>query len=296
MNEHAAVAACCTELYGHPLASTLMGLSFHPGGLRLTEKLATLAGVGPDSLVLDAGSGNGVSAVHLAKTHGCAVVGVTLEPQGVQAGRVLAQRSGVAGQVEFLQSDVAKNDLPADHFDVVLMECVLSSIHNKARMVDRLCRSLKPGGRLALSDVTRNGSLPGEWAGPVMSALCLNDALGLDEYARLFENAGLTVEASDQEDLVVSQFIQGVRGALLVAEVAAKLGKLGVDVRHISTAKRILDDVDGLVRGGVLGYGVVVAKKGTLWNLHESSNQPTTGEKNNGAQADSERQTSPHQP
>ncbi len=52
------VAACCTALYSHPLASWLLGESLHPGGLALTDVLADIAGIGIDSRVLDAGCGH----------------------------------------------------------------------------------------------------------------------------------------------------------------------------------------------------------------------------------------------
>ena len=55
------VAACCTTLYSHHLASWLMGDSLHPGGLDLTDRLADIARIGIDSRVLDAGCGHGSS-------------------------------------------------------------------------------------------------------------------------------------------------------------------------------------------------------------------------------------------
>jgi len=76
------LAACCVASYDYPATRWVLGDSWHPGGLPLTTRLAEAAGVGPGSLVLDAGSGRGATPVHLAKTIGCRVVGLTLEPGG----------------------------------------------------------------------------------------------------------------------------------------------------------------------------------------------------------------------
>ena len=51
------LAACCVDVYSHPIARWLFGDSFHPGGLALTQRVARLAGVGPGPRVLDLGSG-----------------------------------------------------------------------------------------------------------------------------------------------------------------------------------------------------------------------------------------------
>ena len=64
------IRTCCATTYGHPFASWMLGESFHPGGLELTARLARLAGIGPETAVLDAGSGRGATAVHLAQTLG----------------------------------------------------------------------------------------------------------------------------------------------------------------------------------------------------------------------------------
>ena len=93
--------ACCSATYGHSWARWLLGDSFHPGGRELTSRLAGLMGVQPSSRVLDAGSGMGASAVHLARQIECRVTGVTLEEEGVRAGRELAAHHGVENRVKF---------------------------------------------------------------------------------------------------------------------------------------------------------------------------------------------------
>ena len=128
------ILSCCATTYSHPLARWLLGDSLHPGGLALASRLAHLTGVGPESTVLDAGSGLGATAVHLADTTGCRVVGITLEQAGVGAGEELARSHGVEDHVSFLQGDLLEVDLGDERYDVVLMECVLSILPRKIQV------------------------------------------------------------------------------------------------------------------------------------------------------------------
>lgn len=154
------VAACCSDIYSHPAARWLMGDSFHPGGLALTERVAALAGITPSARVLDAGSGRGTSAAHLAETIGCHVVGLTLEEAGVEAGRALAEAHGVADRVRFIRADVQTAALEPASFDAALLECVLSILPDKPASLERIADALKPGARLGLTDVTVSGAIP----------------------------------------------------------------------------------------------------------------------------------------
>src|SRR5258708_12888006 len=67
---------CCAKLYESDLAKILLGDSFHPGGLRLTERLGSLLRLTADSRVLDVASGKGASAFFLVEQFACHVVGV----------------------------------------------------------------------------------------------------------------------------------------------------------------------------------------------------------------------------
>jgi len=90
-----ATTRCCSAYYGHRATRWLLDDSFHPGGLELTAELAILAGGGPESRVLEAGSGSGASAVHLARSSGCAVLAVTSEKEGAAYGKRQAEPASV---------------------------------------------------------------------------------------------------------------------------------------------------------------------------------------------------------
>lgn len=254
------ITECCSTLYGHPLAAFLMGDSFHPGGLELTSKLARAAGVSEGQRVLDAGSGRGVSSVFLAETRGCRVTGLTIEAGGVAEGEAHAAAQGVSERVAFVQGDIM--DMPANltAFDTVVMECVLSTLPDKHEALLRIRDVLRPGGTLAISDVTREGEIPRELEGVTAAALCLAGAISLDSYAGAIEGAGFTVEEARDLPDVVGGFIDKARNGLMLAEIAVGLGKLDVPETTLEPAKRAVKAARGLASEGRLGYALVVAR------------------------------------
>ena len=257
----ASLNTCCAVSYGHPLARWLLGNSFHPGGLDLTTRLAHIMGLQPASTLLDAGSGRGASAVHLAKTLECHVVGITLEEEGVAAGCQQARQDGVEDRVNFIQGDIQEIDLEAVSFDAVLMECVLSILPGKETTLRRLLDATRPGGRLGLTDVTVQGPLPSHLQGVLAVAACTADARSLEEYAELIRAAGFDVDQSQDLPEIAASFLRGIKGKLLMAEVAIGLGKLPIGKDVLAQGKQILAEVEDLVRRGVLSYSLVVAHK-----------------------------------
>ena len=253
--------ACCTVSYGHPLARWLLGESFHPGGLKLTTHLAHIMGVEPESTLLDAGSGRGTSAVHLAKTFDCRVTGVTLEEEGVAAGNQLAQQHKVEDKVGFLQGDIQEIDLEAESFSAILMECVLSILPRKDTTLRHLYDALRPGAYLGLTDVTIREPLPPHLRGVMAVAACTGDARSLEDYSHLVQSAGFEVDQSQDLPEIAASFLRDIKGKLLVAEIAIGLGKLPVGRDALAQVKQILAEVQDLVSQGALSYGLVVAHK-----------------------------------
>lgn len=118
--------------------------------LRLTETLADAAGIGLGDAILDVGCGLGGSAIHLAKTRGCRMTGVTLS--GVQrAYASLASRAnGVRKRTTFLHADVERIVFDPSSFDVLWsVECT-EHLFDKPGFFREAARWLKPGGRLAI--------------------------------------------------------------------------------------------------------------------------------------------------
>ena len=255
------VGACCSIIYSHPLATWLIGESFHPGGLALTDELAALTQLGPGKRLLDAGCGRGTSTVHLAKTTGCEAVGLTLESDGIERGRSLAEATDVDDRVQFVQDDILHIDTAIGEFDVVLMECVLSTLEQKPESLRQLYRTTRPGGYIAMTDVTVSEELPAQLQGSIGAALCMADACNLDEYMSMVEEAGFKIKEYRSAKEAVHQLIKKIGTRLMIADAAIGLGSLEVDRSLIVEAREALKVASKLVDEGTLGYGLIVAQR-----------------------------------
>ncbi|MEE9285128.1 MAG: methyltransferase domain-containing protein [Dehalococcoidia bacterium] len=255
------LASCCSLAYSHPAARWLLGDSFHPGGLGLTSRLAQRLGIDAGARVLDAGCGRGASAVHLARTIGCRVVGVTLETELVEAARAKAQQEGVQELATFVQGDLYETPLEKERFDAAIMECVLSILPDKEGALRLVAEALRPGGRVGLTDVTVSGPLPPELQGVLAVAGCVGDARSLADYRDLATAAGLTIEHTEDLRETAAQFLKDIKGKMLIAEIGAKLGKLPIGVGLVEQARGLLSKTQELVQQGALSYGMVVARK-----------------------------------
>src|SRR5262245_23398966 len=101
----ATVKRCCAAPYDSDVARILLGGSFHPGGLKLTERLGEVLDLTPRSRLLDVAAGRGASAIFLAKRFGCEVVGVDYSRKNVEAGNEEARANGLDSKVTFQWAD-----------------------------------------------------------------------------------------------------------------------------------------------------------------------------------------------
>ncbi|MCP4937305.1 MAG: class I SAM-dependent methyltransferase [bacterium] len=97
--------SCCANLYESDWAKILLGDSFHPGGLALTQRLGQMLNLQPGDRVLDVAAGKGTSAIFLAQQFGCRVVGVDYGGQAIAEATAQADQAGVDHLVQFEQGD-----------------------------------------------------------------------------------------------------------------------------------------------------------------------------------------------
>lgn len=252
------VKACCAAAYSGPAARWLLGSSFHPGGARLTSRLGRALGVGPGKLVLDVASGPGTSGLQIARETGCEVVGVDLAPASITRATRAAEKAGLSARVRFLEGDAEALALQSESVDGALCECALCTFPDKPAAARELCRVLRPGARLALSDVTAlPDRLPEQLCGRRAWAACIADARPLDEIAGLLERGGLVVESTERHDDALGAMLARVDARLRV------VGALGAGVLGDGPAQGrtlVAAAQDALARG-LLGYAVVVARR-----------------------------------
>lgn len=240
--------SCCAAAYSSAAARFLLGESFHPGGAALTSELAAALQVGPGSTVVDVACGPGTSARQLARETGCTVVGVDLAPPAATAEEP---------RVRFRRGDAEALPLEDASMDGALCECALCTFPDKARAAAELARVLRPGGRLALSDmVAEPARLPAELAGLAAWVACIADAQPLPVLAERLEEAGFEIERTERRDRALAELINRVDVRL---QVAAMLEGV-VPPEALDQARPLLAAAREAL-GDALGYGVVVARR-----------------------------------
>ena len=258
----AELKACCATLYESDWAKLLLGDSFHPGGLQLTERLGVLLQLRPGMLVLDVASGPGSSALFLAERFGCQVVGIDFSQESVNAANDAAAAARLAHLVHFQQADAEELPFFDAHFDAVICECAFCTFPDKAAAAAEFSRVLKPGSRIGISDLTRQGDLPPELHTLLAWIACIADALPVDEYRAFLEQAGLQISSVENHPEALQQLIHDVRGKLVGAELLVKLKQINLPGADFTEAKRIARAAANSVESGDLNYAIIVAGKG----------------------------------
>src|SRR5216683_4401324 len=151
-----------------------------------------LAKLRAGEVVLDLGSGGGIDVLLSAKRVGPTgkAYGLDMTDEMLALARENQKKVGV-GNVEFLKGAIENIPLPENTVDVIISNCVINLSGDKDRVLAEAFRVLKPGGRLAVSDVVVRGEVPAEirksmelWAG------CIAGALEESEYQSKLATAG----------------------------------------------------------------------------------------------------------
>lgn len=153
-----------------------------------------LAGLQPGETVLDIGSGAGADVFPAAQKVGPQgrVIGLDMLPEMLARARATAERHAYQN-VEFHQGDAENIPLPEASVDVVMSNCVINLVPDKGKAFREIERVLRPGGRLAVSDVVTDRPFsPAYRADPNSWAACVSGALPEDEYLALISQAGFT--------------------------------------------------------------------------------------------------------
>lgn len=185
----------------------------------------TLASLEPGQTVLDLGSGGGIDCFLAGKRVGETgrVIGIDMTSEMIEKARANKDNLG-AENVEFRLGEIEHLPVANETADVVISNCVINLSPDKPQVFREAFRALRPGGRLAVSDIVTDGPLPDEiksnlsaWAG------CIGGALEVSDYIAAIEAAGfvdveltpvyldeLLIEAAiDQLDMVAMSAAEG---------------------------------------------------------------------------------------
>ena len=178
-----------------PLGYTDQELAGLPQGANLglgCGNPTALASLRPGEHVLDLGSGAGIDCFLAAKKVGPdgRVIGVDMTPEMIAKARAHARASGTVN-VEFRLGEIEHLPIADRSVDVVISNCVLNLVPDKGTVYRDAYRVLKPGGRLAISDVVATRPFTAEErSDAVLWSSCSSGALEVPEIESLLRAAG----------------------------------------------------------------------------------------------------------
>ena len=154
--------------------------------------------------VVDLGSGGGLDVFLAAQQVGASgkAIGIDMTPEMINlARRNAAQGNGGKGysNVEFHLATIDNLPLPDNSVDCVISNCVINLATDKEAVFREIARVLKPGGRLAVSDIALKRELPAELGNDLMAYVgCIAGAIPIEDYKSGLLGAGFSgVEVID---------------------------------------------------------------------------------------------------
>lgn len=197
-SDHAGVKAVA-EAFGYS-AEELTSIPAEANmGLSCGNPTAT-AHIRPGEVVVDLGSGGGLDVFLASKMVGPGgrAIGIDMTGSMIERARDNAAKGGYSN-VEFYQSTIDQIPLPDASVDCIISNCVINLAPDKPAVFREIARVLKPGGRVALSDIALKHELP-EAVAQSMAAYvgCIAGAVLIDDYrAGLLEAGFQHVEIVD---------------------------------------------------------------------------------------------------
>jgi SAM-dependent methyltransferase len=197
-------------------------------GLSCGNPTAT-ANLRPGEVVVDLGCGAGIDVLLAALKVGPKgkAIGIDMTPEMIERAKRNAAKS-VDGQilknVEFQRSTIDKLPLADDSVDCLISNCVINLAPDKAAVFREMYRVLKPGGRVAVSDIALKQPLPEELARSVAAYIgCVAGAISIAEYERALRAAGFAeVQIVDtRKDLNVYAKVENQAGCCSPAMASA---------------------------------------------------------------------------
>jgi SAM-dependent methyltransferase len=225
--------AAINTLISTRLGYTQADLDTVPGGADMglgCGNPKAIAALQPGETVVDLGAGGGFDCFLAAREVGSGghVIGVDMTPDMLSKARANAER-GQYDNVEFRLGEIEHLPIADATVDVIISNCVINLSPNKLQVFRDAMRVLKPGGRLAVSDVVATTGLPESMRNDeLLVAGCMGNASLIDDLEQMMRDAGfedIRIRPKDEsrefirdwapgrgvEDYVVSATIEAVK-------------------------------------------------------------------------------------
>jgi len=197
-----------------------------------------IASLKPGMTVVDLGSGGGIDVFLAAKKVGPQgkVFGIDATPEMIYRARSTAKETGY-DNVEFRLGEIEHMPLDRDVADVVISNCVINLAPDKGRVFEEAFRILKPGGKLAVSDIVLLKDLPDSIRKNLKAwSECVSGAISEKEYLAAIKRAGFeNIKVEDRVIYTHDQLVSYLNDA--ISDPDSKLK--GTDLSQIVGSYRI---------------------------------------------------------
>lgn len=219
------------------------------------------ASLKPGEVVVDLGSGGGLDVFLAAKSVGPTgkAIGIDMTPEMIELAKKNALKIGdgkAPSNIEFHLAPLDAMPLPDASVDCIISNCVINLVSDKPKAFAEMARVLKPGGRLAISDIALKKALPAELAENIMAYVgCIAGAIEIEEYVRGLTAAGFSaVDIQDSgSNLNAYAEVEGQSGCCSPAMTPAEGGLAVIDAgvccgsSAASSASTLHEDLNDLI-------------------------------------------------
>jgi len=224
---------------------------------RTVERMASLAkSLGPDSRVLDLGSGYGGAARYLARTFGCRVTALNLSEAENERNRRMSREQGLDPLIEVVDGSFEEVPAADASFDLVWSQDAILHSGHRNRVIAEAARVLRPGGELVFTDPMQADDCPEGVLQPVLDRIHLSSLGSIGFYREQAAGQGLReVEVIEMTDQLVTHYSRvhdeliATRDALAGKVSDAYIERMLTGLNHWVEAGR-----NGYLRWGIMHF------------------------------------------
>jgi ubiquinone/menaquinone biosynthesis C-methylase UbiE len=188
----------------------------------------------------------------LARDFNLQVSGVDLSAANIE--RAIERTDASSATVRFIQADAQKLPFEDNELDGILAECSFSLFADQEAVLAEIKRVLKPGGKLAITDMAIGGPLPADIAEVISPWTCLVDAMDQQVYTQGFAAAGFEIQVIADESASLTNLIQLLKRKLLLLGAGGVLAGDSMPTFDLATIKYWLDRFQAEVEKGSIRY------------------------------------------